>query len=151
MTSNYDIDIRENMDLINALNKYQKDKDLINALNNYQQGIKKMEPETYTGKKALIALINGMKLRRPYWTKDHYFQMRLDALIFDECGLPYRFDETSEFVEYKEPKTKKTYYRAFYRLKNSNLKLIYSTSWHPEESDIFQANYEIVETETREF
>ena len=140
MTSNYDIDIRENMDLINALNKYQKDE--------------KMGDKTYKGKEALLALVRGMKLKHPHWISNDHIKMNLDGQIYNECGSPYHFDENLEYIEYKEPKQKHTYYRAYYRLEDLHNKTIWSTGWafsEKEMLDFVGSSREIVEIETREF
>ena len=149
MTSNYDRDVFNNRDLINALNEYQGEK--VRALTNDQQGEKVELIRRYTNRGVLVALANGLKLKTSRFSPEEFIYMEDDGFILDDESSGCEILADVEYTEYIEPKQKQTYYRAFYRLKNSNLKLIYSTSWHPEESDIFQANYEIVETETREF
>lgn len=150
----YDRDVFDNRDLIDALNEYQEK---VRALTDFQEGVEKMGPETYKGKEALINLVLGMKLMRPHWVNDCYIRMNAQGLIYDEARIMVPFDETADYIEYqehREPKQKHTYYRAYYRLKDSPLKSIYSTGWHYTEKDMMafvDLSREIVETETREF
>ena len=116
-----------------------------------------MGDKTYSGKEALIALVNGMKLRISHWGEGCYIYMNEYGVIYTQLLDKVSLSTSVDYVQYYEsiePKQKHTYYRGFYRLRNSRNKCLYCTVWYVTENDMsgsISFDYEIVETETREF
>ena len=116
-----------------------------------------MGDKTYSGKEALIALVNGMKLRISHWEEGCYIYMCENGDIYTNLEDKRSLSTFVDYIEYKEPiepKKKQTYYRGFYRLRNSRNKCLYCTVWYVTENDMsdsISSDYEIVKTETGEF
>ena len=104
----------------------------------------------YKGREALIAMVNGMKLRRSYWLEHDHIKMTKNGRIENDSVPPYIFNDDVEYIEYKEPKKKKTYYKHFFTyLSDPN---IHESSWGEKERVFFGGEtVEIILTEKREF
>jgi len=106
----------------------------------------------YKGREALIAMVNGMKLRRSYWLEHDHIKMTKNGRIENDSVPPYIFNDDVEYIEYKEPKKKQKYYKHHYKQKGSPLSDIKSTDW------VMSLHYmdyyedcELVATDEREF
>jgi len=111
----------------------------------------------YNHRGTLVALANGLKLTTSCFGPKGFIYMDNMGYILDSESELYKvipkFTYT-EYIEPIEPKQKHTYYRGFYRLRNSRNKCLYCTVWYVTENDMLDSigsDYEIVKTETKEF
>ena len=116
-----------------------------------------MGDKTYSGKEALIALVNGMKLRISHWEEGCYIYMCENGDIYTNLEDKRSLSTFVDYIEYKEPiepKNKHTYHRAYYKKKLAYYNCVYCTAWHITEKDMLETladDSEVVEIETREF
>jgi len=107
--------------------------------------------KTYKGKEALIALINGIKLTLPEWDKNSYILITEEGRLYTESDILGVFSAISDYVEYQEPKKKKTYYKIYYYEHRNNGR-IEETAWDSSvENIVGNSDMDIALIEEKEF